>query len=473
MKFPIATIILAPLTLLCACALPIPQVPKESFSSDATLAPVTETETMLHKLPPAEQPIVVAVYEFSDYTGQNKPSDTQQFSRAVTQGGLPILKKALLDAGNQRWFDVVERGGINNLLQERKIIRTMREEYLGAGGRELPQLGPLRYAGLLLEGGVVAYESNVLTGGLGARYLGIGGNTQYSRDMVTVYLRAVSVKTGQVMLSVNTSKTIFSTALQGGMFKFVSYDAIAEAETGVTYNEPPQLAVRQAIEMAVYALIMEGTNHGMWKFKNRRVGQQYVMEYFRKYKPDAMEEMSVASNNDSGSSDPFNTRRYTDSSATGTPPGSSAPHRSTYADRSRQAGGANGSQQLSANSYRGNSRTSTPNHGYDSNSFEEAQTATSSYPNGQPASASSSQVASIPRGWYIDFGNVGSMNGGSAFEQALRERGLPIQSVVGSDLSSRILVGPYSSAQGANYTVKVFAPLLATSGRVPSLTEIR
>lgn len=267
------------LGVLSACSSFNDVVPPEALIRKATLATETDTDKRLFSLPPAKQPVVVSVYEFSDLTGQNKPGETPQYSKAVTQGGIPILKKALLDAANHGWFRVLERGGLNNLLQERKIIRAMRDEFNGPDGKPLPALGPMLYAGVLLEGGIVAYESNVMTGGIGAQYLGIGASTKYSRDVVTVYLRATSVETGEVLVSVNTSKTIFSKSLSGGLFAFVSYDRIAEGEAGVTYNEPPQLAVREAIEMSVYALIMEGYRQKLWEFADSTQGESAYRTY--------------------------------------------------------------------------------------------------------------------------------------------------------------------------------------------------
>ena len=42
-------------------------------------------------------------------------------------------------------------------------------------------------------GGIIGYDANILTGGFGANFLGIGGNTEYRRDNVSVYVRAVSI----------------------------------------------------------------------------------------------------------------------------------------------------------------------------------------------------------------------------------------------------------------------------------------
>lgn len=241
---------------------------------------ITQSSRLLMTLPSAKEKIAVAVYDFQDQTGQLKPNNNfADYSRAVTQGGLAILNKALLQASNGNWFTVVERGGLKDLLQERQIINLMREQYALPDGSKLGPLPPLLYSGLLIEGGIVGYDSNIVTGGAGAKYLGIGGDLKHQRDIVTVDLRAVNISNGEVVLSVTSEKTIYSTSLQGSIFKYVSFDKIFEAESGFTMNEPPQLAVRQAIETAVYEMIMEGARKGMWSFADPVAGQASMQEY--------------------------------------------------------------------------------------------------------------------------------------------------------------------------------------------------
>lgn len=231
------------------------------------LADRTSTQQALQSLPPPAEPVIVAVYDFPDQTGQQKPNDNfSEYSRAVTQGGVNFLIDALQEAGRGQWFVVLERAGLNNLLRERQLIRSTREQYLGEDGKPLGPPPPLLYAPILIEGGVVAYETNTYTGGLGARYLGIGASTQYQQDRVTVSLRATSTQTGRVLRSVSVTKDIVSRSLQGGLFKFVALDKLLESEAGITSNEPPQLAVRRAIEKAVYALVIEGGMAGFWQF---------------------------------------------------------------------------------------------------------------------------------------------------------------------------------------------------------------
>jgi curli production assembly/transport component CsgG len=246
------------------------------------LNPITEVNQSLRMLPPPAHSVVIAVYNYADQTGQFKPMDNiQSLSKAVTQGATSVLIKALQDCGNGTWFTVVEREKLDNLLKERRIITEMRKTYLGEENVNPQALPPLLFAGLLLEGGIIGYDSNIQTGGLGARLLGIGADIKYRLDTVTVYLRAVSTKTGQVLTSVVTHKTIASVGIQGDVFKFIAVDKILENEAGFTKNEPEQLGVQQAIEKAVYALIVEGSEQGVWTFADKAFQSKAIHDYQR------------------------------------------------------------------------------------------------------------------------------------------------------------------------------------------------
>lgn len=216
----------------------------------------------LRNLPRPEEPVVVAVYKLRDQTGQYKPSEVgTSWSTAVTQGATNILIKSLMDSG---WFTVIERENVGNLLNERKIIRSTRLEF----SKENPSqalISPLLFAGMIIEGGIVSYESNIMTGGVGIRYFGAGGSGKYRQDRVTVYLRAIATKSGRVIKNVYTSKTLLSQAMDGGLFRFVRFSRLLEVETGFTYNEPADMAVTEAIEKAVYSLIVEGAKDGLWR----------------------------------------------------------------------------------------------------------------------------------------------------------------------------------------------------------------
>jgi len=241
----------------------------------------TQTQRLLSAIPPPQKPIAIAVYDFTDQTGQFKATEnsTQTLSRAVTQGASSILVKALQDAGNRSWFTIVERENLKDLLSERQIIREMRERYLGEKGVNPEALPALLFAGVLLEGGIISYDTNTVTGGAGAAFLGIGGHTEYRQDTVTVYLRAVSVRTGEVLTTVTASKTIASKAISANAFKFVAFKELLEAEAGITTNEPDHLALQQAIEKAVYDLVMDGVELKLWNFADPKAGWPLVWRY--------------------------------------------------------------------------------------------------------------------------------------------------------------------------------------------------
>lgn len=229
--------------------------------------PKVISEPKMKQFPePASGKIVVGVYSFTDKTGQRKDGgNIAKLSSAVTQGGETLLIKALQDAGDGNWFRVVERVGLDNLLKERQLIRSAREE-----AKDNTSLRTVLYAGMLIEGAIVSYDTNVRTGGFGARYLGIGPSTQYQEDLITVSIRVVSVNTGEVLLTINSEKKILSVATSVAVFKF--YDSGTksfENEFGVTSNEPGVYALKSAITNAVEEMIIQGEKKGIWKFKER------------------------------------------------------------------------------------------------------------------------------------------------------------------------------------------------------------
>ena len=123
----------------------------------------------------------VAVYSFSDLTGQRKSnSQFALFSTAVTMSPDALLVRALKHAGGGEFFRVVERVGLDHLTKERQLIRSTRDSL-----RESEDMLPLLFAGLIMEGGVIGYDTNLKSGGTGARYLGIGASKQYI-EMKTV-----------------------------------------------------------------------------------------------------------------------------------------------------------------------------------------------------------------------------------------------------------------------------------------------
>ena len=229
--------------------------------------PTSTNELLYHKLEevsPPVQKVPIAVYSFIDMTGQRKPGDgVALISMAVTQGAHVWLLQSLKRAGAGKWFMVVERIGLDNLLKERQIIRQTRDTH---GDKD--KLKPLLFAGVLIEGGIVGYDTSTSTGGLGARLLGIGAQDEYRKDNVSIGIRLVSVSTGEILLAVSSEKTILSTRLSATVFRFLDLGTkLLEVEAGYTENESVTYAVRKAIDKVIIDMINEGTKKGLWEFK--------------------------------------------------------------------------------------------------------------------------------------------------------------------------------------------------------------
>ena len=226
--------------------------------------------------PPAGGPVPVAVYSFRDLTGQRKSqANIASLSSAVTQGAENYLIKALQDVGDSRWFTVLERVGLENLIKERQMIRQMREQYQGRDAKALP---PMVFAGIIMEGGIVGYDSNTITGGSGMRLFGIGASTQYQSDTVTVTLRTVSVSTGEILTTVTVTKTVLSYMDKLTLLRFVDdgstlgANALAlEGEIGGSINESINKAIDLAVQAAVVTTIQEGSRKGIWAYKQEIV----------------------------------------------------------------------------------------------------------------------------------------------------------------------------------------------------------
>jgi curli production assembly/transport component CsgG len=249
-------------TLLSSCA--------SVQQQDAPIATSVPMVNELFTMTPPERKVPIAVYKFNDVTGQRKThASLALLSSAVTQGGDIWLLQALKKAGNGTWFQVIERMELENLLKERQIIRNTRKSYVG---EKAEKIKPLLFAGVLLTGGIVGYDTNTETGGIGVRLLGIGISDEYRRDMVTVALRLISVQTGEVLLAVSSQKTILSTKLSATVFKFLDLGTkLLETEAGITDNESTTYAVRKAIEQAVIEIIKEGEQKKLWEFKKEKI----------------------------------------------------------------------------------------------------------------------------------------------------------------------------------------------------------
>jgi len=263
-------LLLAVISLLGGCAtgsMIRDKVTKNQFDEPEVSRPSYLQKNKLK--PPAGGAIPVAVYSFQDKTGQRKyQANFASFSTAVTQGSEGFVIKALQDAGDGQWFKVVERVGLDNLIKERQMIRQMREAYQGKDATPLP---PMMFAGIIVEGGIVGYDSNSITGGAGVSVFGIGASTQYQSDTVTINLRTVSVQTGEVLTNVTVTKTVLSYMDKLTLMRWFNNGTdTLESELGGSVNESINKAVDLAVQAAVVQTINEGARKGHWAFKEEK-----------------------------------------------------------------------------------------------------------------------------------------------------------------------------------------------------------
>ena len=265
-------LIIVAVCLLSGC---LTAPPKEA--AKPTLMPRAQSYRDLTHLPTPTGKIFVSVYNIQDETGQFKPYPASNFSTAVPQSATAMLVTALKDS---RWFIPLERQGLQNLLNERKIIRAAQENGTVGVNNRMP-LQSLTAANIMVEGSIIGYESNVKSGGAGARYFGIGADTQYQLDQIAVNLRVVNVSTGEILSSVNTSKTILSYEVQAGVFRFIDYQRLLEGEIGYTSNEPVMLCLMSAIETGVIYLVNDGISRNLWQLKNASDINSPVLEKYK------------------------------------------------------------------------------------------------------------------------------------------------------------------------------------------------
>jgi curli production assembly/transport component CsgG len=243
-------------------------IPPVSLTKQAEVGTLINKELANIGKPFIKPTIAVYPTSFTDQTGQRRSNSSYaSFSTAITQAPHAYLIRALKHASDGEFFDVVERVGLDNLTKERQLIRSTRKDF-----KESKDLMPLTFAGLLMEGGVIGYESNIKSGGLGARYLGIGSTKEYRQDIVTVSLRTVSVSTGKVLTEVLTTKSILSVAISQDAFRFVSNDTeLVEIENGMVENESVNIALQNAIETAVLETIQLGLKKNLWSIIDEEI----------------------------------------------------------------------------------------------------------------------------------------------------------------------------------------------------------
>ena len=129
-----------------------------TYKGDMPYVEGTPTKDLLMAIPELDgQPrITIAVYRFTDLTGQRKQSDNYaSFSSAVTQGAEAWLIESLLETGD--WFKVLERGQLDSIMRERAVVQQTRQDFTED---DETGLKPMLFAGLLIHVGFIGYVTN-------------------------------------------------------------------------------------------------------------------------------------------------------------------------------------------------------------------------------------------------------------------------------------------------------------------------
>jgi len=260
-------------TFTAGCAVIGPPPNDKLLQSLASTPQSTKTNADLTSLPEPRGILRAAVYSFRDYTGQYKPQPSNTLSSVVTQGADAILINALLES---KWFAPVERATLQNLLTERKILKSSLVDQ-NVEDPELPSVAP---AELMIEGSIVSYDSNTATGGSGLRFLGIGASTAYREDRVTISVRLIDIDNGLILHNVVNTKRIFSRKLDSGIFSYIDSEDILELEAGFSVNEPSHIAITESIEAALINLIAEGVVAGTLQLANAEDIESPVFDRF-------------------------------------------------------------------------------------------------------------------------------------------------------------------------------------------------
>ena len=255
----------------------------ERYTKDRPITNVTvTTKSELTILPKPAQKVPVSVWQILDETGQFRRSagGGTELSHAVTQGAHHMLIKALNDSG---WFDVVERQGWPQLIQEIRIKEELRKRGVTTVKEDFTHLIVPQY---MISGAITEFDDHPVSFGGGFGLRGGSASARASVSSVAVDLRITDVETGEVTDAVSIFKRIISHQTDFGIFRFIRFNWLLELEFGYTLNEPTDLAVREALEKAVVHLVVKGVKEGLPGFKPAK---DEDIKFFKEYMLDTDE----------------------------------------------------------------------------------------------------------------------------------------------------------------------------------------
>lgn len=201
----------------------------------------------LRAAPHPRQRVMTAVNSIQDQTGK------LSFGLFGPDAGM-MLAQALQNAGGGAWFAVVDRDSLDELAASHRFAL------------DQPRRRP---RAVRVDCTITSVDSALERGGDGAALLGASANSPYWRISVTMDLRASSVFPGPVPVQVSVREELYAAPLRDGGVKYASLGAQLPARTGFSAESPPELAVREAMEKAVYRLVLRATARKLWAFAAR------------------------------------------------------------------------------------------------------------------------------------------------------------------------------------------------------------
>jgi curli biogenesis system outer membrane secretion channel CsgG len=205
----------------------------------------------------------VAVAQFDDLTGARIEGGT---STAVAASGRILTEYILMGANVKGAYRVLDRAGLANLLNERRLadqINASNEaDVISASpaavrdqlpGRIPPlvDIDPLGVSDYLIYGAVVGYDRRLIDNGGGFGIAGVRMRNRTSRDQVSVIVQLVDVRTGEIIATGFDAQFIDSSSVAGDIFALLRTDRLLEFEQANLVNDPATLALFLAIDAAL------------------------------------------------------------------------------------------------------------------------------------------------------------------------------------------------------------------------------
>lgn len=205
----------------------------------------------------------ITVSQFDDLSGARTENGT---STVVAASGRILTEYLLLRANTADNYAVLDRAGLNNLINERRLAdqvnaineaktiaaapAALREALIGRVPPAI-DLPPLLVTDYMIYGAVVGYDKALNDNGGGIGVAGVRVRNRASRDQVSVIMQLVDVRTGEIFATGFSSRFIDSTSLGSDVFALLRVDRLLEFEQMNVVNDPATRALFFAIDSAL------------------------------------------------------------------------------------------------------------------------------------------------------------------------------------------------------------------------------